>query len=132
MAKIIYLTLDEVLAIHHEEIEKFGGSHGVRALDLLDSALHRPQSSFMGEDLYPTLFLKAAALMHSILLNHPFIDANKRTATVSMAYFLHVNGYAIEVEQKELVELALKVESKQIDLEQISKWLKMHSIKIVH
>ncbi len=131
MAKIVYLTLDEVLAIHHKEVEKFGGSHGVRDLNLLDSAIHRPQSSFMGEDLYPSLFHKAAALMHSILLNHPFIDANKRTATVSMAYFLHLSGYNIEAGQKELVELALKVASKQIDLEQISKWLKEHSVKIV-
>lgn len=129
MAKTIYLTLDEVLAIHHEEVEKFGGSHGVRDLDLLDSALHRPQSSFMGEDLYPTLFRKAAALMHSILLNHPFIDANKRTSVAAMAYFLHLNGYNIAAEQKELVELALKVESKLIDLEQISQWLKEHSVK---
>lgn len=130
MAKIIYLTLDEVLAIHHKEVEKFGGSHGIRELNLLDSALHRPQASFMGEDLYPTLFHKAAALMHSILLNHPFIDANKRTATVSTGYFLHINGYDIEAKQEELVELALKVESKQMDLEQISKWLKEHSVKI--
>lgn len=130
MAQVTFLTLDEVLTIHHEEVEKFGGSHGVRDLNLLDSALQRPQSSFMGEDLYPTLFHKAAALMHSILLNHPFIDANKRTATVSMAYFLHLNGYAIEAGQKELVELALKVESKKMDLEQISKWLKEHSVKI--
>lgn len=129
MAQVTFLTLDEVLAIHHEEVEKFGGSHGVRALDLLDSAIHRPQSSFMGDDLYPTLFHKAAALMHSILLNHPFIDANKRTSTVSMAYFLHLNGYDIEVGQKELVELALKVESKQMDLEQISKWLTEHAIR---
>jgi death on curing protein len=115
------------LAIHHGEVEKFGGSHGVRDLNLLDSALQRPQSSFMGEDLYPGVFNKAAAILHSILLNHPFIDANKRTATVSMAYFLHLNGYELEMSQEELVELALKVESKQLDLEQISKWLKDHS-----
>lgn len=130
MAQVTFLTLDEVLAIHHEEVEKFGGSHGVRDLNLLDSALQRPQSSFMGEDLYPTLFHKAAALMHSILLNHPFIDANKRTATVSTAYFLNLNGHNIEVQQKELVEFALKVESKKMDLEQISNWLRMHSVKI--
>ena len=127
--KIAFLSLDEVLGIHHEEVEKFGGSHGVRDLNLLDSALQRPQSSFMGEDLYPTIFDKAAALMHSILLNHPFIDANKRTAIVSMAYFLHLNGYEIEMSQKELVELALKAESKKLDLEQIPKWLKEHSVK---
>ncbi len=119
-----------MLAIHHQEVEEFGGSHRVRSLDLLDSALHRPQASFMGEDLYPSLFIKAAALMHSILLNHPFIDANKRTATVSMAYFLHLNGYKIKIQQRQLVEFALKVESKQLDLEQISKWLKEYSVKI--
>ena len=127
--RTIFLTLDEVLGIHHEEVEKFGGSHGVRDLSLLDSALQRPQSSFMEEDLYPTIFDKAAALMHSILLNHPFIDANKRTSIVSTAYFLHLNGFELEMEQKEIVEFCLKVESKQLDLEQISKWLKDHSQK---
>lgn len=66
--------------------------------------------------------------MHSILLNHPFIDANKRTAIVSMAYFLHLNGYTLEAEQKELVKLALKVASKKIDLEQIAKWLTDHAV----
>lgn len=130
MTKIIFLTLDEVLAIHHEEIEKFGGSHGVRDLNLLDSALLRPQSSFMGEDLYPTIFLKAAALMHSILFNHPFIDANKRAATVSTAYFLFLNGYTFEITQNELVEFVLKVASKKIDIEQISQWLEIHSVKM--
>lgn len=128
--KIKYLTLDEVLGIHYSEVEKFGGSHGIRDLNLLDSAVHRPQASFMGEDLYPTIFDKAAALLHSILLDHPFIDANKRTSIVSTAYFLYLNGYDLEMEQKELVELALKVESKQMNLEQISKWLKEHSIKV--
>jgi death-on-curing protein len=130
VTKINFLTLDEVLAIHHEEVEKFGGSHGVIDLNLLDSALQRPQSSFMGTDLYPTIFQKAAALMHSILLNHPFIDANKRTATTSMAYFLFTNGYNFEATQKEVVEFALKVASKKIDIEQMSKWLQEHSVKI--
>lgn len=130
MTKFVYLILDEVLAIHHEEVEKFGGSHGVRDLNLLDSALQRPQSSFMGEDLYPDVFQKAAALMHSILLNHPFLDANKRTASVSMAYFLFLNGYSFEAAQKEVVEFALEVASKKIDIEQMSKWLKEHSVKI--
>lgn len=127
--KTVFLTLDEVLGIHHREVEKFGGSHGVRDLNLLDSAIHRPQSSFMGEDLYPTIFDKAAALIHSILLNHPFIDANKRTSIASAAYFLHLNGYELEMEQKEVVEFALKVESKQLNIEQISNWLKEHSRK---
>ena len=127
--KIYFLSLDEVLAIHHEEVQKFGGHHGIRDFNLLDSAVHRPQTSFMGEDLYPTLFDKAASLLHSILMNHAFIDANKRTAIVSTARFLYLNSYKITMEQKEVVEFALKVESKQMNLSQISKWLKEHSVK---
>lgn len=129
--KTIFLNLDEVLAIHHTEVEKFGGSHGVRDLNLLDSAIQRPESSFMGDDLYPTIFDKVAALMHSILLNHPFVDGNKRTATASAAYFLYLNGYELEVTQEEMVQLALRVESKKIDLEQIAKWFKEYSVKIM-
>ena len=129
MAKVIYLTLEQVLAIHHEEIEKFGGSHGIRDLGLLESALQRPQASFMGVDLYATLFDKAAALIHSILLNHPFLDGNKRTATVSVARFLYVNEFKLTVIQNELVKFALEVEAKILDLEQIPKWLKEHSVK---
>lgn len=129
MAKAKFFSLDEVLAIHYQEVEKFGGSHGVRDLKLLESALQRPQSSFMGTDLYPTLFEKAAALMHSLLLNHPFVDGNKRTATVATAYFLHLNGFEVKMTQDELVEFALQVEAKKIDLERISKWFKEHFVK---
>lgn len=127
MAKIIFLSLEDVLAIHHDAIEKFGGSHGIRDLNLLESAVYRPQSSFMGDDLYSTIFDKAAALMHSILMNHAFIDANKRTSVTATAYFLHLNGYELKMKQEEVVEFALKVESKKMDLDQISKWLKEHS-----
>lgn len=129
MAKTIFLSLDEILAIHHDTVEKFGGSHGLRNLNLLESAVYRPQSSFMGDDLYVSVFDKAAALMHSILMNHAFIDANKRTAITSTVYFLHLNGYELKMTQPEVVEFALKVESKKIALEQISKWLKDHCKK---
>lgn len=127
--KTVFLSLDEVLAIHHREVEKFGGHHGLRDLNLLESAVHRSQASFMGEDLYPTIFDKAAALMHSLLMNHAFIDANKRTAITSTAYFLHLNGQEIKMKQAEVVEFALKVESKKMSLDQISKWLREHSKK---
>lgn len=129
MAKIIFLTLEQVLAIHFDQVNNYGGSHGVRDLPLLDSAVSRPQASFMGQDLYETIFDKAAALFHSLVLNHPFIDANKRTSTVAAAGFLHFNGYDLKVSQKELVAASLNIESKKWDLEEISKWLKEHSVK---
>jgi len=128
VANVIFLTLEQILAIHFDQIERYSGSHGVRDLPLLESAMQRPQASFYGEDLYVGIFDKAAALMHSLILNHPFIDGNKRTGTVATAGFLHFNGHDLKLTQKELVEISLLVESKKLDLEQISKWLKDHSI----
>lgn len=130
MPKTSYITLEEVLAIHHDQVERYGGSHGIRDINLLASAIERPKSSFMGEDLYPTIFDKAAALMHSILLNHPFLDGNKRTGIISASLLLHLNGWGLQAKQKELVGATLAVESKNWNLEQISKWLKEHSAKI--
>lgn len=127
MAKITFLTLEQILAIHHDQIERYRGSHGIRELSLLESAIHRPQASFMGEDLYQSIFDKAAALIHSMILNHPFLDGNKRTGTVTGAAFLHFNGWDIKVSQKELLELSLNVESKKWKIEHLSKWLKDHS-----
>jgi len=71
---VIFLSFEEVIAIHHDQINRYGGSHGIRDLNLLISAISRPQASFAGKDLYPNLFLKAAALVHSLTLNHSFID----------------------------------------------------------
>lgn len=129
MAKTIFLSLEQILAIHHDQIERYGGSHGIRDLSLLESAIHRPQASFMGEDLYQSIFDKAAALIHSMILNHPFIDGNKRTGTVTGAAFLHFNNWDIKVSQDELLELSLNVESKKWDITQLSNWLKDHSKK---
>lgn len=130
MANIIFLELEEVIAIHHDQIKRYGGSHGIRDLNLLISGISRPQASFAGEDLYSDLFAKASALMHSLILNHPFIDGNKRTAVVSCARFLYVNGYQFTASKNELVKAALKVESKEWDIEKISSWLKKHSKKV--
>jgi len=125
--KTIFLTLEQVLVIHEDQIERYGGSHGVRNLALLESAIFRPQSTFGGKDLYVTLFDKASSLLHSILLNHPFIDGNKRTAVVSTITFLELNGYLLQISQKGLVQFALNVENKKITVEKIATWLKDHS-----
>ena len=128
MAMTVFITLEQVLAIHHDQIEKYGGSHGIRDLNLLESAVQRPQSSFMGEDLYPTIFHKSAALLHSILLNHPFLDANKRTSMVSASAVLHLNGYKLNVNQEDFVVMALKIAAKETDLEGIAEWLRENSV----
>ena len=93
MAGIEYLTLNEVLLLHARLIQAAGGSRGQRDLGLLESAVARPQATFAGEDLYPDLWSKAAALMHSLVLNHPFVDGNKRVALTAAGIFLDLNGY---------------------------------------
>lgn len=129
MVDAIFLTLEEVLIIHEDQIDRYGGSSGIRDVKLLESAVYRPQAVFGGVDLYILVVDKAAALIHSLLLNHPFLDGNKRTAMVAGMVFLELNGYSLVISQKILVEIALSISSKQMSLEEISTWLKKHSQK---
>lgn len=125
-----YLTPEQVLAIHDRMIKRYGGSHGLRDIGLLESAVLRPQATFGGEDLYPSLFEKAAVLMHSLLKNHQFVDGNKRTAYFSTVIFLELNGYRLQNAHKKAVAFAKKVENSSLSLEQIAAWLKKNSSKI--
>jgi death-on-curing protein len=102
---------------------KVCGSFGVRDVGLMESAIFRPQASFDENDLYVTIFEKAAALLHSLLKNHPFIDGNKRTAFTSCGLFLQLNGYHLINRHKESVEFALRVEDQSLSFEEIVAWL---------
>lgn len=115
------------MTIHEDQIERYGGSSGLRDLSKLESAIYRPQSTFGGEELYGTIFTKAAALVHSIVMNHPFRDGNKRTGMTSCITFLALNGYWLEVSQAQFVETALKITSKEWAVEEIAKWLQKNS-----
>ena len=110
-------------------VDATGGSHGVRDTGLIESAVARPQASFGGEDLYPTLFLKCAALLHSLLRNHAFVDGNKRTSMYSAMVFLELNGYIVVAKQMEIVEYAIFIENKKPEIEDIAEWLKKHTKK---
>ncbi|QQG40742.1 MAG: type II toxin-antitoxin system death-on-curing family toxin [Candidatus Levyibacteriota bacterium] len=129
MKGITYITLDVVLAIHDDMVERYGGSHGIKDLGLIQSALARPQASFGGEDLYPTILDKAAALFHSLIFNHAFTDGNKRTSITTTARFLYINGYEFKVDKKELIDFPLRVENKHLTIVEIAKWLKTHARK---
>lgn len=121
-----YLTPNNVIQIHFEIIAATGGLHGLRDSGLLESAVMRPQSTFGGEDLYPTLALKAAALVHSLLLNHMFADGNKRTAITSMIEFLILNKRKFNATNREFVGFGLWVENKKPEIEEIASWVEKH------
>ena len=94
--RVLFLTLEEALAIHESLIDRFGGATGVRDHGLLESALYRPQTGY-----YADLFEMAAALMESLLMNHPFVDGNKRVAFFATDVFLRLNGWKLDVDQIE-------------------------------
>jgi death-on-curing protein len=128
--KIVFLKISQVLFIHDQMVKRFGGSHGIRDIGLIESAVARPQATFGGKHLYSSLFDRAAALLQSLLKKHPFVDGNKRTALVSAGVFLKKNGYKLINNHKQEVEFAIRVDNGNLTVEQISKWLKEHSVKI--
>ena len=124
---MIYLSAEQILFIHARLIEATGGSHGVRDLGMLLSAIGRPQASFDDQDLYADLFSKAAALMESLIRNHPFVDGNKRTGVTAAGLFLRRNGYRLTANNADLVAITMKIAQSQGDLEELTVWLRENS-----
>ncbi len=122
-----YLTAEQVLFIHSRLIDETGGLHGIRDTGLLLSAVERPKSCFGDRELYPDIFFKSAALMESLIKNHPFIDGNKRTAITSSAIFLQVNGHNLKASQEELERFTLKMAVEKVSLEDTAKWFRKHT-----
>ncbi|MEW6499353.1 MAG: type II toxin-antitoxin system death-on-curing family toxin, partial [Cyanobacteriota bacterium] len=92
-----FIAKEMVLAIHARQLDKFGGTSGLRDAGLLDSALAQPQATFSGELLHPTIAEQAAAYLYHLAMNHPFVDGNKRTAFAVTDTFLRVNGYSLKL-----------------------------------
>lgn len=116
--------------MHAVAIEEFGGSPGIRDRGLLESAIARPLATFQGRNLYDTPFKRAAALAESLVLNHGFVDGNKRTAMYAMAAWLERESYFIEAARGELRDIALSIASHELNTEQVAEWLAQRSIQI--
>lgn len=125
-----FITIDEVLIIHDKMLEVGGGRAGIHDFTLLHSAIERPKVQFSGQYLYTSIWLMAAALLHSLVKNHPFEDGNKRTAYFSTMRFLYKNRYNLSAKDSEAVKFMVEVDVKNTTLEQIASWLKNHSKKI--
>lgn len=124
-----YLTAEDVLVLHDRVIEETGGAHGVRDIGLLVAAVERPRMRFGDKELYPSVFVKAAALFESIGRNHAFIDGNKRTAVLATARFLFLNGYTLYVTNRDLEQFVLSAIARKFAVKKIASWLKRHAQK---
>lgn len=122
-----FLSGEQILFIHARLIEETGGSHEVRDLNMLLSAVGRPQASFDNQDLYPNLFSKAAALMESLIHNHPFVDGNKRIGVVAAGLFLRRNGYRLTTNNAELVTVTMDIAQSKSSLADLTSWLRENS-----
>ncbi|MEH1814899.1 MAG: type II toxin-antitoxin system death-on-curing family toxin [Nostoc sp.] len=121
-----FLSISQVLDIHQDEINSFGGTSGVRDEGLLDSALAQPQATFGGELLHPTIHEQAVAYLYHLAMNHPFIDGNKRTAFAVMDTFITLNGYSLNLSQEQAYNLVIQVVQKEISKEELSALLELH------
>jgi death on curing protein len=122
-----YLTLEEILRLHYQLIEDFGGSHGVRDEGRLKSVIDAPKQSVFGEEQYPTVLHKAAVYLRNIVGDHPFSDGNKRTAITVCGIFLTRNGYELIATPDLLEDFTVKVATDHLDIDTIVAWLKTHT-----
>ena len=120
------ITLQEAEKIHRILIEKFGGAGGVRDMRGLDSALKRPYATFGKKELYPTPIEKAAAIIESIIINHPFLDGNKRLGYVLMRLLLLEQHYDIIASNSEKYSFVLSISEGELSFEDICTWIQKH------
>lgn len=119
-----YLSVAQVLDLLEDLVARFGGLSALRDRGALESAAARPAMTFGGEDLYPDLPTKAAALMHSLVLNHPFVDGNKRIAVACAELFLMINGYVLVASDEQLEAVTIRAAEGKIDVEALAIWLR--------
>lgn len=131
----LFLTYEEVIEIHSDQIARYGGSSGLRSEGLLRSALAQPESTFDDELLHPTLEAQAAAYLFHIVKNHPFVDGNKRLGVSCCLVFLNINGYELDQHLDELNEstgrthfegIVLAVASGHMSKEELIEFLRNH------
>jgi death-on-curing protein len=121
-----YLTIIEVLAIHHDQIKRYGGADGVRDFGLLEAGLYRPQTGY-----YEDVIEEAAALWESLAMNHPFVDGNKRVAAAGMITFLAINGYAIRQDAKRLYRFIIEnLEGGSFSHGRLAAWLRENAVSV--
>ncbi len=116
------ITLEEVLQLHYNSIRDFGGSSGIRDINLLESSIIRPYQSFENVELYPSAYAKAAAILHSIVKNHPFVDGNKRTGFLAAFALLYRAGIELTASEENAYDFVINVASSSVSFAEIVVW----------
>ena len=121
-----YLSLAEVLVLHEQIVAQSGGASGLRDLGALQSAVAQPRATFDGVDLYPSLADKAAALAHSLVVNHPFVDGNKRVGHAALETFLVLNGFELVASVDEAERTFLALAAGALSRPDLAAWIEDH------
>ena len=127
MAEPRFLSVEDVIDIHADQIERYGGSLGVRDVELLRSAIGMPEAGFGNQYLHADLFEMAAAYLYHIVQNHPFIDGNKRTGAMAAFVFLQLNGFTLDADESAFESLVLRAAQGQTDKSPIAKFFRKYS-----
>lgn len=125
-----FLAISDVMLLHKRLLEETGGGAGLRDIAGLESALAQPQMTFGGEELYPDITEKASALMFSLVLNHPFVDGNKRVGYAAAELFLWLNGYELQVDIDTAEEVVLSLAAGNFERESLTAWIQQHCIRL--
>jgi death-on-curing protein len=120
----VFLTLDDILESHQYQIDTYGGSHGIRDNDLLESAIAQPEASFGGQYLHADIFEMASAYLYHLVMNHPFVDGNKRVGLEAALIFLEINDARLIADDDELVDLVLKTTAGQVGKREIAEFFR--------
>ena len=123
----LLISLEQLLQIHTRVIHHSGGSVGVRDIGRLEAAIATQSQEVFGQELYSTVFEKAAALIRGIVQDHPFVDGNKRTATLAGLALLELNDLEFVAKAGEVEDFAVQIATDQLDVAAIATWLEMHS-----
>ncbi|TWI81583.1 death-on-curing protein [Lacibacter cauensis] len=121
------ILIEDILELHRLSIKFYGGAEGVRDSGLLESAIGRPFQTFGGNDLYATIFEKAAALGESLIVNHPFVDGNKRTGFLAMVALVESEGFRIIASQEEAYTFTIAISTGVKKVDEIVEWLRINS-----
>ena len=125
---MLFLTVDDIIESHQNQIDTYGGSYGIRDIGLLESAIAQPEASFDGQYLHADIFEMAAAYLYHLVMNHPFVDGNKRVGLEAALIFLEINNENLSASDEELVDLVLKTTAGQVGKREIAEFFRSHCV----